>query len=301
MFHNQLIIQSQADVGLDSAKQVLINHFMEDSTDKIVFQGLLKDVLLMSLREILLNKEFKQMKEKVKLINCPAGMKPIGPRDGITGSALVPLHDEDDDKEEDTGMQHKVFFVDEDDDKEEDTGMQHKVFFVIKSLLEFFLTNHEEMNDWLYKPKFFIQRCKINQKSLWAMPGQRSQERSCSPGLKEVIAIMRSLFQLIVTSPFQSARVQINGSNKDDEYEGHEQDAHSRCSKPKLSSKCRVQIDASDNENEHEVPNHPRKTVEKKGDVLQQKKLRSKEKSEKSSRPHPDPRMIAPGEKRTIT
>ncbi|KAJ3817433.1 hypothetical protein F5880DRAFT_1618279 [Lentinula raphanica] len=102
MFHNQLMIQSQADVGLNPAKQVLINRFMEDGTDKIVFQGLLKDVLLMSLGEILLNKEFKQMKwgsafadlwfrKKVKLINCPAGMKPIGPREGITGSALVPL------------------------------------------------------------------------------------------------------------------------------------------------------------------------------------------------------------------
>ncbi|KAJ3751628.1 hypothetical protein EV360DRAFT_76064 [Lentinula raphanica] len=199
MFHNQLIIQSQADVGLDSAKQVLINHFMEDSTDKIVFQGLLKDVLLMSLREILLNKEFKQMKwgsafadlcfrEKVKLINCPAGMKPIGPRDGITGSALVPLHDED-------------------DDKEEDTGMQHKVFFVIKPLLEFFLTNHEEMSNRLYKPKFFIQRPKVARKELqpWVEGGDSHNEKPLPTHCHK---------------PIPKRKVQGDASDNKDEYEG---------------------------------------------------------------------------------
>lgn len=52
--------------------------------------------------EIRPSKDFKRMqwgsafadlcyKEKVKLINYPVGMKPIGPPGGIGGSALIPL------------------------------------------------------------------------------------------------------------------------------------------------------------------------------------------------------------------
>ncbi|KAJ3792263.1 hypothetical protein GGU11DRAFT_760902 [Lentinula aff. detonsa] len=102
MFHSQLMLQKQGGLGLDPVKQGLVNRFVDDGTDKVVLRGLLKDVLLLSLREIRPNKDFKQMKwgsafadlcykEKVKLINYPVGMKPIGPPGGIRGSSLIPL------------------------------------------------------------------------------------------------------------------------------------------------------------------------------------------------------------------
>src|SRR5579875_2579857 len=51
---------------------------------------------------IYLNKDFRQMqwgrafanlcyKHKVKLVNYPVGLKPIGPQGGISGSTLIPL------------------------------------------------------------------------------------------------------------------------------------------------------------------------------------------------------------------
>ncbi|KAJ3729337.1 hypothetical protein C8R42DRAFT_715640 [Lentinula raphanica] len=122
MFHNQLMVQNESSVGLDPDKQALVNRFLEDGNNKVVLRGLLKDVLLWSLRERWFNstsdlsslnsscigetrpnKDFKQMKwgpafadlcfqEKVKLVNYPADLKPIGPPDRITGAALVPVH-----------------------------------------------------------------------------------------------------------------------------------------------------------------------------------------------------------------
>ncbi|KAJ3816205.1 hypothetical protein F5880DRAFT_1619635 [Lentinula raphanica] len=103
MFHSQLMLQNQAGAALDPAKQALVNRYVDEGTDKNVLRGLLKDVLLMSLRQVRPNKEFKKMKwgsafadlcfkEKIKLINYPAGMKPIGPKDGYTGAAFIHVH-----------------------------------------------------------------------------------------------------------------------------------------------------------------------------------------------------------------
>ncbi|KAJ3738367.1 hypothetical protein EV360DRAFT_90566 [Lentinula raphanica] len=102
MFHSQLMLENQAGVSLDPAKQALVNRFVDDGTNKVVLRGLVKDVLLMSLREIHPNKEFKQMKwgpafadlcfkEKIKLVNYPAGLNPIGPRDGLAGASSIPM------------------------------------------------------------------------------------------------------------------------------------------------------------------------------------------------------------------
>ncbi|KAJ3714518.1 hypothetical protein C8R42DRAFT_726523 [Lentinula raphanica] len=103
MFHTQLMLQDQAGAVLDPAKQALVNRFVDEGTDKEVLRGLLKDVLLMSLRDVRPNKEFKKMKwgsafadlcfqEKVKLINYPVGMKLIGPDEGYAGAAFIPVH-----------------------------------------------------------------------------------------------------------------------------------------------------------------------------------------------------------------
>ncbi|KAJ3725092.1 hypothetical protein C8R42DRAFT_718584 [Lentinula raphanica] len=91
-------------VGTRSLEKLAsVNQYVDEGTDKNVLRGLLKDVLLMSLRQVRLNKEFKKMKwgsafadlcfkEKIKLINYPAGMKPIGPKVGYTGAAFIHVH-----------------------------------------------------------------------------------------------------------------------------------------------------------------------------------------------------------------
>ena len=51
MFHTQLMLKKQGGVGLDPAKQALVNRYTDNATDKVVLRGILKDVLLQSLRE----------------------------------------------------------------------------------------------------------------------------------------------------------------------------------------------------------------------------------------------------------
>ncbi|KAJ3725302.1 hypothetical protein C8R42DRAFT_640187 [Lentinula raphanica] len=50
MFHYQLMLQNQNGISLDPAKQALVNRFVDNSNNKAVLRGLLKDILLMSLR-----------------------------------------------------------------------------------------------------------------------------------------------------------------------------------------------------------------------------------------------------------
>ncbi|KAJ3963822.1 hypothetical protein EV361DRAFT_956580 [Lentinula raphanica] len=153
MFHNQLMVQSQSNAGLDPEKQVLVNRFMEDGNNKVVLRGLLKDVLLWSLRDTRPNKDFKQMKwgsafadlcfqEKIKLVNYPADLKPIGPPDGITGAALVPVHhmktivkqyvrfwqQEAREKKAIAAKERDVTSLFDDDDDVSDPNGHHKVF-----------------------------------------------------------------------------------------------------------------------------------------------------------------------------
>ncbi|KAE9386992.1 hypothetical protein BT96DRAFT_948701 [Gymnopus androsaceus JB14] len=111
MIHSQLMLKKQGGVALNPAKQGMVNQYLNKGTDKVVLHGLLKDIWLHSLHELLyshyicevhLNKDYKQMKwgsafadlcyeAKVKLINYPVGMKAIGPLGGIQGSANMPL------------------------------------------------------------------------------------------------------------------------------------------------------------------------------------------------------------------
>ncbi|KAE9384889.1 hypothetical protein BT96DRAFT_950244 [Gymnopus androsaceus JB14] len=112
MIHSQLMLKKQGGVALDPAKQGMVNRYLNEGTDKVVLRGLLKDIWLHSLHELLyshiymytliLSLDYKQMKwgsafadlcyeAKVKLINYPVGMKAIGPPGGIQGSANMPL------------------------------------------------------------------------------------------------------------------------------------------------------------------------------------------------------------------
>lgn len=51
MFHSELMLQNQGGNVLDPVKQALVNRFVDDGTDKVVLRGLLKDILLLSLRK----------------------------------------------------------------------------------------------------------------------------------------------------------------------------------------------------------------------------------------------------------
>lgn len=53
MIHNEYMLQKQGGVGLDSAKQTLVNKYKEEGTNKVVLRGLLKDLWLHSLRKFL--------------------------------------------------------------------------------------------------------------------------------------------------------------------------------------------------------------------------------------------------------
>ncbi|KAJ3832488.1 hypothetical protein F5878DRAFT_668904, partial [Lentinula raphanica] len=172
MFHNQLMVQNQDDVGLDPVKQALVNRFLEEGNNKEVLRALLKDILLMSLREIHPHNDIKQMKwgpafadmcylEKVKLVNYPPGLKAIGPPGGITGAALIPVHhlktmvkqhvrywqQEVRKKKSTASREHDItsLFDDDEDDEDNDndnSNSGHKVF--LEDLVRFVPWDDEE-------------------------------------------------------------------------------------------------------------------------------------------------------------
>lgn len=53
MIHSQLMLKKQGGVALDPAKQGMVNRYLNEGTDKVVLRGLLKDIWLHSLRELL--------------------------------------------------------------------------------------------------------------------------------------------------------------------------------------------------------------------------------------------------------
>lgn len=120
MFHTEYMEMKQGRTGLAPEKQAVVKDFEANGSDKETLRKLVKNILLLSLRKclqkfinfysltLLLNsgeackdETIKQMqwgpmfadlcyRKRVKLVNYPAGMKPIGIPGGLKGAANVP-------------------------------------------------------------------------------------------------------------------------------------------------------------------------------------------------------------------